>query len=409
MPAPTERSRFRLSLLLSPSYLNQRRKQIHSFGDLFLRIKNIFVYSHQLIRARTGEWREAAVQAVRKPLGARRDKILDRELRQSRVRFASRPRAAGGYLPNPPSPVERNPLCRYELSWNTHVSCNFDCSYCWFHGHWEEFAPLNRYVPAADWKRHWARFNAKHGPAKIDIAGGEPFTYPQFLEILEDLGRKNVVVVSTNLSWGVERFIAHVDPDHVEISASFHPEFAGAPEAFLEKITRLRKAGFHANVSLVAYPAFLPRLLEFVDLFLSRGILLDVQPFRGMWEGRLYPQSYTADSKALLEKIIDGAHRGEYYPGLPPERKIHRVEATSLVLEYQLGRKSTRGVACNAGVFYGRLQPHGDVTRCSQGAYVGNFFDENFGFWPQAEPCPFKQCDCVNEIIYIEGGPLGPQ
>lgn len=413
---------FRLRKLLNPVFVARRLREIKSSGDLLERLRGVARYSgERLDRAffeRTGrtlpgvsELKKGAAHRFNSLLSVPQDALLDARLRQAAGRFSRRAgerrSRAAEVVRNPVSPIERHPPCRIHLSWNIHVACNYDCAYCWFHGHWEEFKAGNRYLQAAEWARHWERLNDRYGPVKVDIAGGEPFTYPGFLEILESVGRRNVVLVSTNLSWGVERFIDRVDSARVEIAASFHPMYARA-EAILEKILRLRKAGFHANVSLVAYPEYLHLLLEHADVFLSRGVSIDIQPFRGTWKGRIYPDAYTPTARALLERLMSGRHADEHYPEFPKERRENRLETSPLAIEYQLGRKPTRGIPCNAGALYGRLQADGAVTRCAQGGYVGSFFDENFRMGEDAEPCPFKFCDCLNEVVHIEGGPRGP-
>lgn len=415
--APRE-TPFRLRKLLNPLFVARRLREIESFADLRERLRGIGRYAFETLDrsyfARTGRTLPGAADLKKKAahrfhslLSAPQDALLDARLRLAESRFARRGPRGGDVVPNPVSPIERNPPCKVSLSWNIHVACNYDCAYCWFHGHWDEFKAGNRYIQAAEWARHWERMNARYGPVKLDIAGGEPFTYPGFLEILDAVGKKNVVLISTNLSWGVERFIERIDPARVEIAASFHPQYAEA-EAVLEKILRLRRAGFHANVSLVAYPEYLDRLLEHADVFLSRGVSIDIQPFRGTWKGRAYPDAYTSAAKALLERLMSGKHILDSYPDFPKEVRANRIETSPLAIEYQLGRKSTRGVPCNAGVLYGRLQADGAVTRCAQGGYVGNFFDENFRMGEEAEPCPFQHCDCLNEVVHIEGGPRGP-
>lgn len=411
-------TKFQLRKLLNPFFVARRLRRLRSFDDLRERSRDVLRYAGIVAEKRVFELtgrslpglkalKKSAVHRYHTALSVPQDALLDAGLRRAAARFARRARVAAEIVPNPVSPIERNPPCRIQLSWNIHVACNYDCTYCWFHDHWDEFKAGNRYLPAADWKRHWERLNARYGPVKVDIAGGEPFTYPGFLDILETVGKANVVQISTNLSWGVERFIERIDPARVEISASFHPMYAKG-EAILEKILRLRRGGFHANVSLVAYPEYLDRLLDVADLFLSRGVALDVQPFRGTWKGRTYPDAYTPEAKALLERLMNGSIITEHYPDFPSEVRANRVESSPLAIEYQLGRKSTRGIRCNAGVLYGRLQADGAVTRCAQGGYVGNFFDENFSMGADAEPCPFKFCDCLNEVVHIEGAPRGP-
>lgn len=277
---------FRLRYLLNPLFVARKLKHLRSTGDLSGRAFNILRYIHGLFENR---FHQAYGWIAN--LGGR---WFPRELQGQRVA-------------NPPSPVDRNKPCRHKLSWKIHVACNYDCSYCWFHKRWDLYESGNRYLPASEWKHHWARFNEKHGPALIYITGGEPFTYPEFIEILEDLGRENVVMISTNLSWDVEPFLRRVNRDRVGILVSYHPDFVKDEDAFIEKILRLRKAGFSASISVVAYPPFLPHLREMAEFFSGRGIELAVQPFRGVWEGRPYPESYGTDAQSLLAEFPKGS------------------------------------------------------------------------------------------------------
>jgi hypothetical protein len=279
-----------------------------------------------------------------------------------------------------------------EIAWNIHLACNFDCTYCFYHGYWEDLANDNRYLPPAEWARHWKRFNDRHGGAEINIVGGEPFTYPGFMEILENLAVRNHLYVTTNLSWAPEPFISRLAPESVGIYASFHPEYFKNPAPFIDKILRLRGAGFEVTAGIVAYPPLLDKIPQYTASFRSSGIRLLLQPFRGNLAGREYPRSYTALAKAYVDWRI-GDEYGEWAP---------------LVRKYQLEQAPTLGLHCNSGVTYARLQTTGLVTRCAVGGPIGNFFDEDFRLWKEPTPCPFELCACVNEVLYLEGCPRGP-
>ena len=99
--------------------------------------------------------------------------------------------------------------------WKYHPFCNYKCPYCF---------PVSNISGGSDdyVKRSkeenifcWDRFNRKYGPAQIDILGGEPFTSPDFPDILAAVSVKNTVVVTTNLSWDPKLIIGKVNPARV--------------------------------------------------------------------------------------------------------------------------------------------------------------------------------------------------
>jgi hypothetical protein len=150
-----------------------------------------------------------------------------------------------------------------------------------------------------------------------------------------------------------------------------------------------------------------------LDAFIARGIHFTVQPFRGEWNGRAYPYSYTPYAKRLVGRLMRGEYLERYSPEAVSALKANHAGSgrprIGLTLKYQLRRGSSQGEPCNAGVLYGRLQNNGDVTRCAQGGYVGNFLKKDFKMGTGPLPCPFRHCDCANEMIYMSGGPLGPR
>ncbi len=410
--------RFRLRFLINPAYLAARLREIESARDFVSRLWNILrhigfrlrdKYSALIYNALVPAIRISWTQLV-KPLRLFRDARSDAALSVAIKNF--QPRRRPDFIKNPPSPLTAGGEERPRISWNIHLSCNYDCLYCWFHGGWKMYHGKAVVLGVKEWGFHWARFNARHGPAHIEISGGEPFTYPGFVDILAMLTRHNSLSVSTNFAWDPSDIVGRIDPSKVGFSCSFHPEFAPSVDAFAEKILRLRKAGFHSTAAIVAHPPCLEKLVHWNDSFFSRGIHVTVQPFRGYWKGAYYPIAYTAAAKRALAWFING----EYLPFYPPEVVSAAISGFSaldsavpgMITCYQLNLTNTLGRLCNSGRLYGRLQFNGDMQRCSQGGYVGKFLNDDFRMYDKAQPCPFSSCQCSNETIYTQGGPLGP-
>lgn len=410
-PRPCCDEPFRLRLLFRPSYLFPRLKSVRSPREALRRVLDLLRYTGAFLRPPAEEavhlWRLLRAMALRPflPLSAR-----ERELSRALSGFRASPE--NDPVQDPPPPSARGGKPDVKLSWNIHVACNYDCPYCWFHGRWGEFAGRAVSLSPEEWMAHWDRFNDRHGKAEIYIAGGEPFFYPGFVELLSRLSRRNTVYVITNLAWDPAD-AAGLDPEKVGFSASYHSAAAGPAAAFAEKVRRLRSSGFSTAVSIVAYPPYLPRLAGMVDVFMSRGINPVVQSFRGEWRGAAYPEAYSPAEKRLVAWLS----RGGYLSAYPPEAR-RRAAAEGAARggggedfgrEYLLAPFRTRGLRCNAGRDYGRLQFNGDMLRCSQGGYVGNFLSPDFRMSAGALPCQFRTCECVNEVVYVKGGPYGPR
>ncbi len=421
---------FRLRLLFRPSYLLPRLRSISSARDAFSRAAGLARYCYFGLGSAAYGLRGACIRAGRrlKPCADETRGLLvsarsaasapfrwfsglRRERELGRAVSGFRPSLARVPVPDPPPPSASGARPDVMLSWNIHAVCNYDCPYCWFHGRWGEFAGRAVSLPPEEWMEHWDRFNDGHGKAEIYIAGGEPFVYPRFPELLSRLSRRNTVYVITNLAWDPAD-AAGLDPGKVGFSASYHCAAAGPAEVFAGKVCRLRSAGFSTALSIVAYPPYLPSLPGMVDAFMSRGINPVVQPFRGEWRGGRYPEAYSPAEKRLVAWLSRGGYLSAY-PESARRRAADEAAARGggedFGREYLLAPFRTRGLPCNAGRDYGRLQFNGDMIRCSQGGYVGNFLEPDFSMSSVARPCPFRTCECVNEVVYVEGGPYGPR
>ncbi len=254
------------------------------------------------------------------------------------------------------------------ITWNIHWSCNYRCSYCFFDGKWAEYGRRNVYQTVDEWMGHWKRLYEKYGRAYVTINGGEPFAYPNFLEIIRRLAKIHWPInITTNTSLHLPEFLDTVDPERVSLSVSFHPQYHEI-EAFIERLERIRSRGFKGCNNFVAYPPFLGRLNATLDRFVAAGHSLKVIPFVGEHAGVKYPEGYNEEHKRLLGMKDDWM-----------EHKRHR------------------GMLCRAGHRSALLLPDGNVTRCGQigdRAIFGRFFDESFELMPEPTPCDVEFCPC---------------
>ena len=91
------------------------------------------------------------------------------------------------------------------FSWDIHYKCNYNCPYCWWYGRWVELKRDTVYPPLNHLLEIWADIYKRHGAIHIEMLGGEPFIYPNFNELIEELAKMHTINITTNLSTNIER------------------------------------------------------------------------------------------------------------------------------------------------------------------------------------------------------------
>ena len=268
-----------------------------------------------------------------------------------------------------------------EFSWDIHHACNYRCPYCFSHGHWEELARMNRYFPVAKWLEAWHAIRLRHGRARIKIACGEPFTYPAFFDLAAGLSQEHSMEIVTNLSCRKEElstFLAGVSPGAVTLYASFHPRFAEF-EPFIEKALLAKAQGVLAGVNFVAYPPDLEQAQRLKASFNAASLTFGILPFRGMYHGAVYPDSYTEAEKQAIHETARGA-------------SPKQVEN----LRWMVEPERTRGRLCRAGQAFACVESDGTVFRCGESKHkpIGCIFDQNLALSEEPRPCEKESCPC---------------
>ena len=280
-----------------------------------------------------------------------------------------------------------------EIDWLIQYHCNYRCPYCFFDGNWDEVLARDKPIAADKWIS--AICSLRPDPSKIlvTLTGGEPTLYPGFIDIVSGLARRvRKVSFDTNLSQGAvfwREFVECVEPGApVRINASFHPTFCKDPETFREKLRFLESAGYRVPIHFIAHPPQIAEIDRYWEFF--KGFHLQLFAFRGEFEGRRYPESYT---DAEYEKVFATV------------RDTQSVAAEKDWLDGFLNQVEVGGRACKAGFRYVRMDVDGTVFRCSetQNRPLGNIFDSGFRLSNGPMPCDVRVCPC--EFRWIAQGP----
>jgi len=135
--------------------------------------------------------------------------------------------------------------------------------------------------------------------------GGEPFAVPNMTEACAALTREHYISFNSNLlGIKMEEFLPAIDPRHLlYIQGSVHLqelERTNNIPRFIRNVKALREAGVRVNLIAVGTPAVIPDVPRFRERFAEDGIDFTFAPFSGVYEGRRYPDAYTAAEREAL-------------------------------------------------------------------------------------------------------------
>jgi MoaA/NifB/PqqE/SkfB family radical SAM enzyme len=260
------------------------------------------------------------------------------------------------------------------FTWNMLYDCNYRCSYCFFEGKWEEYRKRTRYLSPDELMVYWNRVCQKYGPVNLIITGGEPFIYPNFIEIIKRLSAICFQInISSNSSGDLESFVKEVEPQKVSLSLSYQPQF-DVLENFIPRLLFIRKHNFSGCINLVAYPPIIEQIPQIQKRFAQINEELKIIPFFGEYRGKNYPQDYTTQEQAVI-----GIDQSWF-------KQVKR-----------------QGTLCQAGRKTALIFPDGKVARCGQMGeklLIGNFFDQEFNLLDKDLTCEAQYCPCAEDEIF---------
>lgn len=266
------------------------------------------------------------------------------------------------------------------FTWDIHFLCNYRCPYCWFYNQGQDHTGHDRYFSAEEWIIGWRNIFKKYGSCYIEIAGGEPFIYPNFVSLIKEISKMHSSLITTNLSTNIDEFVEQVDSSRVKIGITFHPVFANLDE-FIRKAQLLKEHGFTNKVTYLAYPPQINSIDYFRKRFKESGLTIVITTFWGKYNGVSYPKGYTQQEIEIIKNDIGKRNKEEY----------------------QLKSKEVKGKLCRAGYTYAVIKPYGTAIRCGGSSVyeeIGNFFDKDFQFLDRPMPCNGEICRC-NEWAFL--------
>ncbi len=270
----------------------------------------------------------------------------------------------------------KTPPYRVFFTWEIAYECNYRCTYCHAPKPWNPQTRKTRYPGIKKWIEIWEKVYENYGECEMVISGGEPFIYPNFMELMISLSKLHIVEFCTNLFFDMRPIVDDMNPERVRVGTSYHPEFSEL-EVFIKKINFLKDNGFETWVNFVPWPPFLPQLEDIKNTLQQNGIKIILQPFIGQYEGKQYPQGYTNEEKKLLG--------------------IFKDEANIKTVDFKTTNESNKkGKLCRMGQNYAFIHPDGEVERCCKdhSLKLGNIMDGTFKLLEEPMPCQADECNC---------------
>ena len=261
------------------------------------------------------------------------------------------------------------------INWEITEACNFNCAYCINHVN-EKSHQAKVYTP----HQISSFFNATQRQWLVLITGGEPFIYPNFVDVCKGLTAQHHLQITSNLSAPeVYAFADTVPPEKVFLlSASYH--FTHRKELnliddFINKCLYLKEKGFAVLVNYIALPETLNRMEEDLLMFEKLGIEVFALMLRGKYKGKIYPEAYTQEALDLIYRFV-------------LDKETESCAA--------FGELNFYGHYCEAGQNYFFMNQYGDVSRCTTlHKKMGNLFENNFVPYPKPRVCTATHCNDV--------------
>lgn len=288
-----------------------------------------------------------------------------------------------------------------EAAWFLLSTCNYTCHYCYL-----PVEKLREPVQVAGSVAEITNFfNGSGLTWLLHITGGEPFMYPQFVKLCQELTKEHFISLNSNISLGnVVDFARAVDTARVNlVHCGFNIEERKRHNGitdFIKHVGLLKDRGFRVMVSYVMHPTLFDRFQADFDAFLAHGIVLIPKALQGSHHGKLYPASYTADQRQAF--LSYSLHAEEQFTRL--EGKYCPPPTIDLFLDrdfVQHGRPDYRGRFCNAGYTFVRIRENGDIRRCGARDMLGNVFEGTFTRRQGPSRCVELQCPyfCARYVV----------
>lgn len=258
--------------------------------------------------------------------------------------------------------------------------CNYRCAYCFLQNTVGYLPYKNEFE---QWKKTVQAIVDKiQRPLLLSMGpSGEPLVQPdwwQFMRGIVQYPNVKMITFVSNLSLPIEPYLEGIDTHKLGATGTFHPsEFKDHDKDFkffLKQAVFLKKAGVKIAVNYVLTPYQIEAFPEYRRIFAENGIYMTANLFRGKWQDKLYPESYTAEELRTVGKYL---------------------EQTPFIYEYQSHIFSPYGNKCTAGRYAFNVTYDGRVFPCYFVAeQLGSIFDAELPVYDENLICSARICEC---------------
>ncbi len=314
--------------------------------------------------------------------------------------------------------------CDVEFNWHINEFCNFKCTYCY-----DKYSKNKNFRGDVNIDKIVNAFKGTGKKCYIYMSGGEPFFYPNFIELCQRLTKDHIIGVNTNLTHkSIYQFAEVINPDKVRsINCSLHileREKLKLVDDFIEKYYFIKEKGFYTFVTYLVHPYMVHRLGKDYSYFKSQGIILRPKVFKGNgakfkilesailrkirpFFGSNYPEAYTDEQRNIITYYLElSTKEGNFKIDHSEDLNKGRMCDVSLDKFYIKRYPSFKGKNCWAGSKFIRMTSQGDVFRCyDDNQYHGNLFNGKIKLFEVPQKCTAERCGCpYMGFIYSEKG-----
>jgi len=292
------------------------------------------------------------------------------------------------------------------VCWELNMMCNFRCPYCF---QLLEHRKNPSMMDQKDTKKAIDFFMNLDKKCLIIMSGGEPFLYPNFIDLCKKISKKHYIRIATNLSSPlVYEFAKKMDPKKISIHVTLHIteiERLNLKKEIIKKIKILKEKGFTVYAFAVMWPPILERFEDIYSEFKKHEIIIKQLNFVGYYNQKLYPGAYTEEEtkKMIYFENLFGKDNND--KNIEPIQKVTPLKRTPE--EMFKGQLSFKGLPCLAGKNFLWIRYNGDVKRCSDTPLeLGNIYKNNVKLLDKPLICDGGVCSCkANGLEYALGKP----
>ena len=229
--------------------------------------------------------------------------------------------------------------------WHLNRDCNLNCEYCYIRHLKQRERGHGVDIDIDAFKKNNIEWSS------IALTGGEPFLYPNIVELCERLTDFTKIILVTNCSTSnIYSFADTIDPKKViSVNCSMHIGQRNDYQGIVEKVHYLTKKGFAVFTNQVMHPRIFEEYKCRFEMFKDNGILIAPKIFNGVYHLKEYPQGYTEKERREILKYAELAY--------PQNSEVNQYDSL-------FGRLDWKDRTCYAGADSIQIQYNGDAFRC---------------------------------------------